>query len=194
MSCKSFDVKAYFLGEVDRRDKAASDAHIAQCQNCREELDRLNLTQSALLSLGDEEIPKRIAFVSDRVFEPRWWQSIWRSGPAMGFASAALLAGAILAHGFTRPAPVIAPVSMAKFDAAQIGAEVDKRVQVALAKAVVNMEMREEAKHEQMLAAVAKKSQLQGQALVAAQETVRFYQNQIGRLMVASNYDRSAPQ
>ncbi len=190
MTCKSFDVKAYFLGENDRQDKAASDEHVARCANCREELDRLNLTQSALLSLGDEEIPKRIAFVSDRVFEPRWWQTIWRSGPVMGLASAALLAGAILAHGLTRPPSLVAPVAVAKLDTAQIDAEVDKRVQVAVTK----IEAREQTQHEQMLAAVAKKSQLQGQALVAAQETIRFYQNQIGRLMVASNYDRSAPQ
>ena len=44
-----------------------------------------------MLSLPDEEIPQRIAFVSDRVFEPSWWQTVWRSGPAMGFASAVLL-------------------------------------------------------------------------------------------------------
>ncbi len=186
MTCKSFDVKAYFLGEVDRHDKAASDDHVTRCESCREELERLNLTQSALLSLGDEEIPKRIAFVSDRVFEPRWWQSIWRSGPVMGFASAVLLAGAILAHGFTRPAPSVERVVVSTIDSV----ELDRRVQAAVTK----IQAREEAQHEQMLAAVAKRSQLQGQALVAAQETIRFYQNQIGRLMVASNYDRSAPQ
>ena len=66
--------------------------HVRGCQSCREELDRLNLTRSALASLEDEEIPRRIAFVSDRVFEPRWWQTMWHSGPVMGFASAAVLA------------------------------------------------------------------------------------------------------
>ena len=76
--------------------------HVRGCQSCREELDRLNLTRSALASLEDEEIPRRIAFVSDRVFEPRWWQTMWHSGPVMGFASAAVLAAAILVHGFER--------------------------------------------------------------------------------------------
>ena len=103
MSCL-IDLKAYVLGEVTRQERGMVEDHVRGCQSCREELDRLNLTRSALDSLEDEEIPRRIAFVSDRVFEPRWWQTIWHSGPVMGFASAALLAGAILVHGFERPA------------------------------------------------------------------------------------------
>ena len=100
MSCSSDDLKAYVVGEMTRQERGMVDDHVRGCQSCREELDRLNLTQAALVSLEDEEIPRRIAFVSDRVFEPRWWQTMWRSGPVMGFASAALLAAAILVHGF----------------------------------------------------------------------------------------------
>src|SRR5579862_1598690 len=105
MSC-SIDLKAYAVGELAPREKLAVEDHARACQNCREELDRLNLTRSALASLEDEEIPRRIAFVSDRVFEPRWWQTMWHSGPAMGFASATLVAAAIFAHGFARPVVV----------------------------------------------------------------------------------------
>ncbi len=104
-------MKAYVVGEVTRQERASVEDHVRGCQSCREELDRLNLTRSALASLEDEEIPRRIAFVSDRVFEPRWWQTMWRSGPAMGFASAALLAAAILVHGFARPATAPAAVA-----------------------------------------------------------------------------------
>src|SRR5581483_4797974 len=102
MSCAT-DLKAYALGEVGGREKAVLEDHVRGCQNCREELDRLNLTRTALASLEDEEMPRRIAFVSDRVFEPRWWQTMWHSGPVMGFASAVVLAAAILVHGFARP-------------------------------------------------------------------------------------------
>ena len=101
--------------------------HVRGCQSCREELDRLNLTRSALASLEDEEIPRRIAFVSDRVFEPRWWQTMWHSGPVMGFASAAVLAAAILVHGFARPAAV---------DTAQIEKQVESQVSARVQAAV----------------------------------------------------------
>ena len=43
-------------------------------QNCREELATLRLTLDTLSTLREEEIPRRIAFVSDQIFEPRWWQ------------------------------------------------------------------------------------------------------------------------
>ena len=83
MSCSVLDLKAYVVGELAQREKMAVEDHVRACQNCHDELDRLNLTRSALASLEDEEMPRRIAFVSDRVFEPRWWQTMWRSGPAL---------------------------------------------------------------------------------------------------------------
>ncbi len=100
MNCSSEDLKAYFLGELSSRDKAPVEDHVRGCQSCREELERLKLTHTALLALEEEEVPRRISFVSDKVFEPRWYETIWRSGPAMGFASAVILAAAILVHGF----------------------------------------------------------------------------------------------
>ena len=38
------------------------EAHVNHCPPCREELERLQLTEAALFSLRDEEIPQRIAF------------------------------------------------------------------------------------------------------------------------------------
>ena len=56
------------------------EAHVETCPRCREELDRLRLTEAALFALRDEEIPQRIAFVSDKIFEPsparRWMAGI----------------------------------------------------------------------------------------------------------------------
>ena len=52
-----------------------AEAHAAACSDCREELATLRLTLDALSTLREEEIPRRIAFVSDKVFEPRWWQA-----------------------------------------------------------------------------------------------------------------------
>ena len=51
--------------------------HLAACEHCAQELDRLQFTTAALRVLPDREIPQRIAFVSDKVFEPspvaRWF-------------------------------------------------------------------------------------------------------------------------
>ena len=190
MSCSTFDVKAYFLGDVDRQEKSACESHLAGCAPCREELQRLQLTNAALLSIPDEEIPQRIAFVSDRVFEPRWWQRVWHSGPAMGFASAALLAGAILVHGYTRPAAVnvaAAPVDTAQMER-RIDETVNRRVQVAVLKAVGDVEARDAQRSAKLLEAAEKRFDFHRRAdLVAAQETIRLYQQQVGRLMYAYN-------
>lgn len=191
MSCSSVDLKAYVLGEVDRQEQAACETHLKACQSCRQELEQLNLTRSALLSLPDEEIPQRIAFVSDKVFEPHWWQTIWRSGPAMVFASAVLLASAIFVHAFTRPVPQTATVALAAV--AQIDTEqVNRQIQAAVAKAVADVEKRQDARDAQVLAAAEKKYEFQRQAdLVAAEETIRLYKGQMARMMVAANYSGS---
>jgi anti-sigma factor RsiW len=159
MSCL-LDLKAYVVGEVTRQGRTEVESHVRGCESCREELDRLNLTRAALVSLEDEEIPRRIAFVSDRVFEPRWWQTMWRSGPTMGFASAALLASAILVHGFeARPA---AP----GVDQAQI----EQRVKAADFAKVLNATQRQRESD-----------------LATFQQAAEYYQKQMARFEYASN-------
>lgn len=193
MSCSTnVDLKAYVVGELSRSERAAAEDHVRVCQGCREELDRLNLTRAALATLEDEEIPRRIAFVSDRVFEPRWWQTMWHSGPVMGFASAALLAAAILAHGFERP---VAPVAKAPaVDTAQIErqveAQVEARLDATVAKAVSDSQTRQAAEFAKVLNATETRFERQRQADIATvQQAADYYQKQIGRLVVASNVE-----
>jgi anti-sigma factor RsiW len=100
MSCSPFELKDYFFGELDPPERDAVEHHVASCASCREELAGLTTMRAVLLSVPDEEPPRRIAFVSDKVFEPRWWQKLWTSGARLGFASAAMLALAIVLHGF----------------------------------------------------------------------------------------------
>jgi len=177
MNCSSdLDLKAYVVGEVTRQEKGLVEDHVRGCQSCREELDRLNLTRSALATLEDEEIPRRIAFVSDRVFEPRWWQTMWRSGPAMGFASAVLLAGAILVHGFEAR-----PVSV---DAAQIEKQVESQVNAKVQAAVTEAQAKQSAEFAKVVSA----SERQRQAdLATFQQAAEYYQKQMARIEVASN-------
>jgi anti-sigma factor RsiW len=118
MSCSSYDWKAYALGEIDPGDRHQAEAHAATCPSCREELATLRLTLDALSTLREEEIPRRIAFVSDKVFEPRWWQRFLRPS----FAAAAVIAAAILVHGWMmRPAPSTPP----SIDTAAIQSRID---------------------------------------------------------------------
>ncbi len=114
------DLKAYLFGELPEAERRAVAAHLEQNAEARAEYARLEATQAMLGMVRDEELPRRIAFVSDKVFEPTWWQRFWASTPQLGFASAALLALAIVGHGWlSRPVAVNAP-AVAKVDAAVI--------------------------------------------------------------------------
>jgi anti-sigma factor RsiW len=130
MSCSFFDSnpeskpdwKAYVLRELDSDAARQAEAHLATCSICHEEVATLRLTLDTLSTLREEEIPRRIAFVSDKVFEPRWWQRVF----SPTFAAAALVAAAILVHGAMRPGQ----------------AQVDAAVTTAVNKAVSQVEAR----------------------------------------------------
>jgi anti-sigma factor RsiW len=170
MSCSPFDLKDYVFGELSAQDARTLETHIAGCGDCRGELERLRLTHAALASLRDEELPRRIAFVSDKVFEPNWWQRFWQSGPRLGFASAAMLSLAILTHAFVRPsAPGAAPV--ASVDAAivdaRVEAEIAKRLPAIVQQSVASMAQAQEQKVAQMLAASEKRLSFERKADLA---------------------------
>jgi anti-sigma factor RsiW len=186
MSC-DIDLKAYVVGEVTRNERSVVEEHARGCQSCREELDRLTLTRSALASLEDEEIPRRIAFVSDRVFEPRWWQTMWRSGPAMGFASAALLAAAILVHGL-EARPVVPVV-----DAAQIEKQVESQLNARVQAAVSQAQAKQADEFAKVLNAAENRFELQRQSdLAVVQQAADYYRNQLARFEMASNVSSTA--
>ena len=136
MSCLSPeskpDWKAYALGELNPETRVQAEAHAATCTACSEELATLRLTLDMMSTLREEEIPRRIAFVSDKVFEPRWWQRIF----SPTFASACVIAVAILAHGLMRPANTDADVdaavakAIARFEVKQVDADVANRMQI----------------------------------------------------------------
>ncbi|MGH9675098.1 MAG: anti-sigma factor family protein [Bryobacteraceae bacterium] len=136
MNCSQFDLKGYLLGELPERDRSAVADHAAGCTACAEEIDRLRLTHVTMMTLGEEELPRRIAFVSDKVFEPRWWQRVWISGPKLGFASAAMLSAAILGHGFV--ASPGRPVDQAQLETVvrKVVAESESRQQARLSQAM----------------------------------------------------------
>jgi anti-sigma factor RsiW len=153
MSCSPFDLKDYFLKELPDANRQPVEDHLRTCPACQEELDRLRLTEAALFALRDEEVPQRIGFVSDEVFEParwrRWWGAFWGSAAQLGFASAAMLSVAILVHAFVRPAP---PVRMASSPAATAASISPAEVQSLIQAAVTRSEARQEEKTARLVA------------------------------------------
>jgi hypothetical protein len=163
MSCSPFDLKDYFLQELSDPQRRQVEAHVKTCQPCHEELDRLRLTEAALFALREEEIPQRIAFVSDPVFEPSPWRralsAFWNSGARLGFASAAMLSAALVVFALHRPAPApvvsVAPAPVQTVAAAAPGlsdAEVQARIDAAVARAVTGVEARQTAQLQQVKA------------------------------------------
>jgi anti-sigma factor RsiW len=151
MSCSPFDLNDYFLEELPPSKLRQVEAHIKTCPPCAEELDRLRIMGAALRSVPDEEIPQRIAFVSDKIFEPspwrRWLAAFWDSGARLGFTGAAMLSASLLVFAF-RPAPapvtivrtVTVPAPASQTQASDVKPvsedEIQKRIQTAVQKAV----------------------------------------------------------
>ena len=168
MSCKLEDRrpdwKSYALGELDARARQEAESHVAACADCQDELAGLRVTLDAMATLREEELPRRIAFVSDKVFEPRWYEKLFLRP---SFAAAGLIAAAILVHAFVRPVstPANAPQSMAQVDTraieARVTAEVTARLQgemaaavnTAVTKAVAETEKRDDQRTAQLLSA-----------------------------------------
>ena len=199
MNCSLEDLKAYFLGELASRDKTALEDHVRACGSCSEELERLNLTQTARLALEEEEVPRRISFVSDKVFEPRWYQTIWRSGPAMGFASAVILAAAILVHGFTvqgfaRPAgasPAAPSVDTAQIEQ-RIEREVNARLDAVVAKSVSDAQAKQATEFAKVLDATERRFESRRQAdLATVQQAAKYYEQKMSRWEIALNDARA---
>jgi hypothetical protein len=132
MTCKLGDQqpdwKAYAFGELSAQERREAEAHAETCVACQEEMAGLRVTLDAMATLREEEMPRRIAFVSDKVFEPNWFQRAWQGMARPSFAGAALVAIAIVVHAFVWS--VSTPV--ASVDNAVVEARVQDAVNQAL--------------------------------------------------------------
>lgn len=138
MQCADFDWKGFALGETPPPERRAMEEHLKACPACRREVEALGLTLVAVRQLPQHPIPRRLAFVSDPVFELPWWKRMWRlPAPAWGFASALVLAVAILVHGQMAPPPAPAPApASAQAIARAVEAELERRLPAAVETAV----------------------------------------------------------
>ena len=189
MSCSPFDLRDYFLKELPDSEQRQVEAHVRNCQPCLEELDRLRLTEAALFALREEEIPQRIGFVSDQVFEPspwrRWWAALWGSTARLAFASAAMLSIAILVSAL-RPVEQIAVRPGAPQVVKAISdTEIQSRIDTAVAKAVAQVDARQTEKTKQLVANL----ESTRQRLLLAADEFDYYKRRVDAIRIsASNY------
>jgi len=144
MECHEFDFRGYVLGELPAVEAAECERHCGACEKCRQELGRWQATLAAVQSLPQVEPPRRIVFVSDPILPEPWWRRMWKAGPQLGFASAAMLSLAIVTHGvLARPPAATAPAPQAGIEArieAAAQREVERRVQAEVRPVVAQME------------------------------------------------------
>lgn len=174
-------LRDYAVGELAADQKPDLEQHLAICGECATELDRLRLTTAALRILPDQEIPQRIAFVSDKVFEPspvgRFFGAFWNSAARLGFASACVLGAALIFSAYHRPAEVRTVVQAVNVD-------VSRQVNDAVNKAVAQVR----AEDAQSIEALDRKYQKEYQArMVAVEETFDRLQQRLGSALIASN-------
>ena len=102
-----YDLRDYLFDELTPGERAQMQRFLETSPDARAELEQLQLTQRALLSLPDEAPPQRIAFVSDKVFEPSLLARIGRwlrtDGPGLAFGTSLALAVLFAGIGWTQP-------------------------------------------------------------------------------------------
>jgi len=178
MSCSPFDLRDYLLQELTGPQRTEVEAHVHSCPSCRLEMERLRLTQTALASLADEEMPRRIGFVSDQVFAVspwrRWWAAFWGSAARLGFASAAMLSVALIVFATSRaaPAPRVVETVTGVSDA-----EVQQRLDSAVQRASAAIEARYLQRTEQLVKDIELRDRAErGVIRAQAQEQIDFQQ------------------
>jgi hypothetical protein len=176
--CEQADlVRDYAFDELAHADRRSMEQHLRQCADCAGELDRLRLTTAALRVLPDLEVPRRIAFVSDKVFEQGWLAGFWNSAARLGFASACVLAVGLSFAAWRRQPEVSATERTASSRTAVIRADAinDAAIHDAVDKAVASAVERVHADDLQMtraaLAEVDRKYEQKQQDMVVAMQS-----------------------
>jgi anti-sigma factor RsiW len=197
MSCSPFDLRDYVLAELGESERRSVEAHASACAACREELEQLRLTHSALLILRDEEVPQRIAFVSDKVFEPSPWRKawgfVWTSSARLAFGAAAMLLAASVV--WNRPLSVVTAPAAQVVDVAKLRADFDTRLQQEVAKAVASVEARQAKRDGDLLQAMEKQYEMNRVELqMALDQSLKVMEGRRGTLILASGGGDGARQ
>jgi anti-sigma factor RsiW len=168
MQCGEMDLKAYLLGEATAAGRRGVEAHLETCAACRAEFERLDVTRAAMLALPAEEPPRRIAFVSDKVFEPRWWRRLSLAGLLAPAALAAVTAFAVVK---LQPPPAVPMAAVQSAPSEEkIAREVAARLDEAVKRAVAESESRQQARALEMVRAAEQRLMNEHREAVAMME------------------------
>ncbi len=106
------DLRDYALGELSATERAEVEAYLAAEPEARAELDAFEATCLSLREMPAEEPPRRIAFVSDKIFEPtavgRLLNWLRLDGPRFALGMAAMLAVVFAGLWATQPRVTVA--------------------------------------------------------------------------------------
>ena len=184
------ELQDYFFGELNQEERASMEKRLAGSEDLRRDLRRLEMTATALRMLPDEEPPQRIAFVSDKVFQPSLAARVgkWLAGAAPVLASAALSGLVVFAVMDRRPqvTPAPAPVEH-RIEAVKTPGMDQAEVKTLIATAVAAAEARNAEKMRVTLAEADRRHDMERkQMLLDVQDTMAYMQKKMNVLQVAS--------
>jgi anti-sigma factor RsiW len=201
-TCHRIDeLRDYAFDELAVASRPSLEQHLNGCSECAGELDRLRLTTAALRVVPDREIPQRIAFVSDKIFEPspvrRWLGGFWNSGARLGFASACVLAAAIVISAYHRPAVVssstAAAIQPAAVQTASASPDLTKQIDDAVTKAMVRVRAEDTQMLNAALAESDRKHEQERRALmIAVGENLDYWEKRLGTMTMLASSDTGA--
>jgi hypothetical protein len=186
-------LRDYAFDELPVGERAGMEQHIRGCGDCALELDQLRMTTAALRVVPDQEIPQRIAFVSDKLFEPNWFVRFWSSGARLGFASACVLATALVVSAWHVTEAKQAPAQV--HTVVQAASVPQQQIDDTVAKAVAQVRQ----KDAQMIQTALKASEarhdkeFQNQ-MIAVQETLDVQRKRLNRTYASLGSDYGAGQ
>jgi anti-sigma factor RsiW len=197
--CDREQLRDFAFDELPAPARAAMERHLAVCEACAAELAQLQLTTAALRVLPDREIPQRIAFVSDKVFQPspvlRLFSGFWNSGARLAFASACVLAAAIVISAYRRPVEIRAlrqPSVAATLSRDELSREMDARIKRAVSDAVARVHHEDAQVMKAALDTADRKADQQRRTLmVAMSEQMNTLQKRLG---VLTEYAMAGPE
>ena len=191
---KGTELTDFVLGELAEADRPGVESLLARDPEAALEVERLQTAVAMLRSVPDEEPPRRIAFVSDKVFEPRWYQR-WRQQAGGLAVASAMLSAAILGHGvLMRPVPTAAAPAVAQVRTPALDEdEITRRVDQAVAKAVAATQAENLAEQKRLVSVALQEAEknfalereADRAAVVATMDTLRKQMNRMAYL--ASN-------
>lgn len=174
-------LRDYAFDELPAGERREMEQHLTACQCCATELHQLQLTTAAMRTIPDQEIPQRIAFVSDKIFQPspvaRFFSGFWNSAARLGFASACIVATALLAMTFHRPPEIRTIVQTAS------GIDVSKQIDDAVTKAVQQVRAEDAQLTKAALAAAEIRHEREHRMLMASMEqSLEVMQKRMGAM------------